>query len=84
MSLKINIISVLYYVIPAAALAFFIFSLIRYIKAKRKCKFSSEAYTAAQLQSRLICLIVSAVIAGIMLTAILTFGVLLSLAVAFM
>ena len=74
----------LYYLIPAAAILFFIISLIVYLSAVRKNKRTPGIYTAGQMKVRLICLIVSSVIAGILAFVVLGFMVLLFMAVAFM
>ncbi len=78
------IISVLYYIIPAAALLFFGISLFCYHYAKYKNKRSPGTYSDEQIKSRKICLIVSSVIAGILAVVVLAFIGLLMMAVAFM
>jgi len=74
----------LYYLIPISALVFFAVSLILYIKARRKNKRIPGSYSASQLKTRLILLIVSAVIFGIMALVVVAFFLLLLMAVAFM
>ncbi len=78
------IISVLYYLIPMAALAFFAGSLIAYLIAKKKNKRVPGTYSDEQMKNRKICLIVSSVIAGILAVVVLAFVGLLMMAVAFM
>jgi len=78
------IISALYYIIPAAALIFFGISLFRYHYAKYKNKRAPGTYSPDRIRSRKICLIVSAVIAGILAVVVLAFIGLLMMAVAFM
>lgn len=78
------IISALYYIIPIFAVLFFSISLFRYHYAKHKNKRAPGAYSDAQIKSRKICLIVSAVIAGILAVVVLAFIGLLMMAVAFM
>lgn len=78
------LISILYYLIPVAAIAFFLGSLIAYLIAKNKNKRAPGTYSDAQIKSRKICLIVSGVIAGILLAVVLAFIGLLMMAVAFM
>ena len=78
------LISVLYYLIPAAAITFFVGSLISYFMAKSKNKQVPGTYSAEQMKTRKICLIVSAVIAGILAVVVLAFIGLLMMAVAFM
>ena len=79
-----DIVEVLYYIIPAAALIFFGISLFRYLYAKRKNKRTPGTYTPEQMKSRKIFLIVSLVIAGILAVVVLAFIGLLMMAVAFM
>jgi len=78
------IISALYYIIPAAALLFFIVSLARYRKANHQNKIAPGTYSPEQIRSRKICLIISSVIAGMMAAVVLAFMGLLMMAVAFM
>lgn len=74
----------LYFAIPTAALVFFIVSLILFITAKRKNKRAPGTYSEGQVRTRKICLILSAVIVGIMAAVIIGFMCLLFMAVAFM
>lgn len=76
--------SILYYLIPVAALLFFAGSLIFYLVAKRKNKRVPGTYSPEQIKTRKICLIVSTVIAGILAVVVLAFIGLLMMAVAFM
>jgi len=78
------VISILYYLIPASALVFFIVSLVRFVYARRKNKRSPGTYSEEAMKSRKICLIVSSVIAGILAAVVLGFIGLLMMAVAFM
>jgi len=77
-------ISILYYLIPAAAISFFIGSLLAYFTAKHKNKRAPGTYTDAQIKSRKVCLVVSSVIAGILAVVVLAFIGLLMMAIAFM
>ena len=78
------LISILYYLIPLAALLFFIISLSLYLEAKQKNKIVPGTYTSEQMKSRKICLIVSSVIAGVMAVVVIAFIGLMMMAVAFM
>ena len=78
------IISVLYYLIPAAAISLFVGSLLSYCTAKSKNKKAPGTYSAEQMRARKIFLIVSSVIAGLLLLVVLAFIGLLMMAVAFM
>ena len=75
---------ILFYSIPAAVIAFFVVSLIRYLRAKKKNRNMPGTYTDTQLKARRLCLIVSSVIAGVMVTVVLAFVGLLFMAIAFM
>ncbi|MBQ8642809.1 MAG: hypothetical protein IJ480_11405 [Clostridia bacterium] len=74
----------LYYIIPAGAVLFFIISLICYCTAGHTNKRKPGTYTDRQMKNRRICLIVSAVIAGVLALVVLGFFGLLLMAVAFM
>ena len=78
------LISILYYLIPAAAITFFVGSLISYFIAKNKNKQVPGTYSEEQMKTRKICLIASSVIAGLLLIVVLAFIGLLMMAVAFM
>ena len=72
------------YALPVAAVVLFVVSLVRYIRARRANRRAPDTYDKGQMTSRLVWLIVTAVIMGIMVTVILGFMLLLFLAVAFM
>ena len=72
------------YALPVAAVVLFAVSLVRYIRARRANRRASDTYDKGQMTSRLVWLIVTAMIMGIMVTVILGFMLLLFLAVAFM
>ncbi len=78
------IVSALYFLIPAAALAFFIVSLVLFLTAKGKNKRFPGTYSPEQMKGRKICLIVSSVIFGILAAVVIGFVCLLMMAVAFM
>ncbi len=79
-----DIVEALYYIIPAAALLFFAISLFRYQYAGYKNKRAPGTYNQSQMKLRKIFLVVSSVIVGIMMAVIVSFIILLSMAVAFM
>ena len=79
-----DIVEALYYIIPAAALVFFIISFARWRDAKEQNKRTPGTYSPEQMKSRKICLIVASVIAGILAVVVLAFIGLLMMAVAFM
>ena len=72
------------YALPVAAVALFIVSLVRYIRARRANRRVPDTYGRAQMTSRLVWLIVTGVITGVMLLMIVGFMLLLMMAVAFM
>ncbi len=72
------------YGLPVAAVAFFIVSLVMYLRARRANRLDPEAYSKEQMTARLVCLIVSSCMAGIMLLMVIGFAMLLLMAVAFM
>jgi len=78
------IISILYYLIPAAAVLFFVISLSLYREAKHRNKIAPGTYSDEQIKTRKICLIISSVIAGALVVVVLAFIFLLMMAVAFM
>ena len=75
---------ILFYSIPATVIAFFVVSLICFLRAKKKNRSMPGTYTSTQLKVRRLCLTVSSVIAGVMVTVVLAFVGLLFMAIAFM
>ncbi len=75
---------ILYIGIPIAALVFFAVSLILYCRGRHQNKTSPGSVPAEKMHIRKICLIISAVIAGIMAAMVLGIAALLMMAVAFM
>lgn len=78
------LLNALYFLIPAAAILFFAISLGMYLYARHKNKRGPGTYTEGQIKTRLICLIISSVIAGILALVVIVFMLLLFMAVAFM
>ena len=74
-----DILSLLYYAIPAGALIFFIVSIVRYIVAKNKNKKIPNTYSGSQIKNRKTFLIISAAIAGVLAAVIVCFYFLLLL-----
>lgn len=74
----------LFYLIPVAAILFFVISLISYLYAIRRNKRTPGTYNDEQMKIRKICLAISSVIAGILAAVVLGFTALLFMAVAFM
>ena len=72
------------YALPVAAVALFIVSLVRYIRARRANRRAPDTYNKRQMTDRLVWLIVTGVITGVMLLMIVGFMLLLMMAVAFM
>lgn len=78
------LITFLYFAIPVAAVLFFAVCIYRYSYAKFQNKHHPGSYSPEQLKTRLILLIVSAVIFGVMAMVVVTFASLLLMAVVFM
>ena len=74
-----DILSLLYYAIPAGALIFFIVSLVRYIVAKNKNKKVPGTYSESQMKNIKTLLKISSLIAGVMAGVILGFFFLIQL-----
>lgn len=74
----------LYFVIPFAAIIFFVVSLCQYLSAKKQNKRQPGSVSPQTLKNRKILLIVSSVIAGVLVAILITFVALLFMAVAFM
>jgi heme/copper-type cytochrome/quinol oxidase subunit 2 len=74
----------LIYALPLVALVLFVLSLVRYIRARRANRRAPDTYTKGQMTSRLVWLIVTGVITGVMVLMIFGFVMLLMMAVAFM
>ena len=74
----------LYYIIPIGVILFFAISLSAYISAKSRNKRAPDTYSESQMKTRLVCLVVSSVMAGILAVVVVAFIILLFMAVAFM
>lgn len=74
----------LIYALPLVALVLFVFSLVRYIRARRANRRAPDTYSRSQMTARLVWLIVTGVIMGAMVLMIVGFMLLLMVAVAFM
>jgi asparagine N-glycosylation enzyme membrane subunit Stt3 len=72
------------YALPVAAVVLFVVSLVRYIRARRANRRAPDTYNKRQMTDRLVWLIVTGVITGVMVLMILGFVMLLMMAVAFM
>ena len=72
------------YALPVAAVVLFVVSLVRYIRARRANRRAPDTYNKWQMTERLVWLIVTGVITGVMVLMILGFVMLLMMAVAFM
>ena len=72
------------YALPVAAIVLFVISLVRYIRACRANRRLPHTYDRWQMTSRLVWLIVTGVITGVMVLMIVGFVLLLMTAVAFM
>lgn len=79
-----SLLSSLFFLIPVAFFVFFIVSLILFLVAKSKNKKSPGTFSASQIKTRKILLIVSGSIAGILLAVIVALAVLLATAIAYM
>lgn len=75
---------ILFSVIPAGALVFFGISLVRYLDAKRQNKQAPDTFSPEDIRRRLISLIVSSVILGVLAAVVIGFIALMFMAVAFM
>ncbi len=76
--------SIILFLIPVLFLAFFIVSLVLYISAVSKNKMVPGLYTKPQLTARKVLLIVSACLAGLMLTYVIAIFALMFMALAYM
>lgn len=74
------LIQFLFWAIPLGAIAFFIVSLILYLRAKRQ----PDSVSGEKLKTRKFLLVVSSVIAGVLAAVVIGFIALMFLAVAFM
>lgn len=79
-----DLMQILFYGIPIAAVVFFSVSLFRYCSARQKNKRTPGSFGTEEMKRRKLLLIVSAVIAGILAAVVIGFALLLLLAVAYM
>ncbi len=70
--------------IPALLTAYFIVSLVRYLKAKKAVKNNAGTFSDEQIRSRKKNLIVSSVLFGLMIASVITMIILLSISIAYM
>ena len=73
-----------YFILPPASVVFFIVSLIQYLVLRTKSKREAGSVSEAKLKNAKICLIVSAVIAGVLVVVVVGFIVMLMSAIAYM
>lgn len=69
----------LFYLIPVAAIVFFIVSIIRYFSAKNKNKKAPESYSESQMKNRKTLLTISSAIAGVLAAVVIVFWMLVLL-----
>ncbi len=74
----------LFYAIPVAAIGFFIFSLCRFLSARKQNKLQPGSIDQQVFTSRKTMMIVSSVILGILVAIVICMSVLIYLAVRFM
>lgn len=74
----------LFFAIPIVAVLFFGISLYRYCSALSKNKKSPETFQPSEIKKRLILLIVSSVIMGVLLIIVIGFIALMFMAIAYM
>lgn len=75
---------IIFYGIPVAALVFFVVSLCRFISAKSKNKKEPGAFSAEEMKTRKMLLIISALIVGVLVAVVIAFIAVLSMAVMHM
>ena len=78
------VLSILFFSIPLAAVAFFIVSLIDFISAKRTNNRQPNTYDERELSVRRTKLIVASCIAGVLVAVVVAIVILLWMAIAFM
>lgn len=78
------LIPLVFLVCPIASIIFFVVSLVQYLSAKKQYNRSGSGFSSETLKKRKTRLIVSSVLAGVFVTVVVAFMVLLGMAVAFM
>lgn len=78
------IVTLLFHLIPVAAVLFFLISLICYCRAEHKNKRVPGTYTQSQMATRRMLLVISSVIVGTLAAVVIGFGILLSMAITHM
>lgn len=76
--------AVLFWSVPVAVLGLFTVSLILYLSAKRKNRRRPESVSRGEMKALLVLLIVSSVALAVLVTLVVGFVLLLTMAVAFM
>ena len=67
------IMHLLIFIVPAGIVAYFVISLVRFLSARRHMRDGYFAFTPEQMQAKTVNLIVSAVLLGLMVTALIVF-----------
>lgn len=74
----------LYYLLPIAAIVFFIISLVRYISARNSYRYKTGSISKEELKKRKLLLIISSVIMAVLVAVVVGFIFLLVMAIAYM
>ena len=80
----ILVIDIMFFAIPALLLCFFVFSLYRYLHAKKINKSAPNSFSQNEIKYRKTMLIVSSIIAALFAFIVIGFIFLLYMAIAFM
>ena len=80
----VHLMSLLFYLLPIGAVAFFITSLVRYLSARKKFRYGTGSVSKEELKKRRLFLIVSSVMMAVLLAVVIGFICLLVTAIAYM
>lgn len=79
-----DLLIILFFVIPIAAVTFFIISLCSFLSVRKKTKLQPDSVNMQEYRKRKIMMIISSIIAGVLMTIVICFCVLIALAVQYM
>lgn len=80
----VYLIQLLFYLLPIAAIVFFIKSLVNYISARKEYRYQTGNISEEELKKRKLLLIVSSAIMVVLVAVVVGFAILLIMAIAYM
>lgn len=73
-----------FFAIPVAAIIFFLISLCSFLSAKKKIKLQPDSIHMQEFKTRKLMMIISSIVAGVLVTVVICFCILLASAITYM